>query len=143
MEPNTTNNSVEPPIESPQVPPEMPTPVFQQPEQPQTTPKKPKKSNKKLYIIIGVVVVIIAAATIVYFVFGKQIKEAVSNSKNNVTSTTKTQTDTSRVGLTTSVLTTNATDESKTANTNNSSLADEASNDVNSVGDSVNENNLK
>jgi flagellar basal body-associated protein FliL len=123
---------------------QTPTPVVEQPPQPQITTPTPKKSNKKMYVIVAVIVAVVVIALISYFVLAntKSTVKPADTGKGG-TGTAKSVTDSSTVGSMTSILTNNVTSESNTTNTNDSSLASDASSAVGNVGDSVNENNIK
>jgi hypothetical protein len=147
MEPTPLNNQEQPQSQpQPQTPPPAETPsapVNQLTRPPMTIPTS-KKSQKKLYIIIGIVVVVIIVAVIGYLVLINK-KPAVTPADNgkNGTTTASNTTDNSTVGLITSVLTSNASGETKVTNTDESNLSSDANNVAGSLGDSVNENNIK
>jgi cytoskeletal protein RodZ len=119
------------PIDNQAQPPIAPVIESQQP---------PKKSSKKRFIVIIILLVIILSVA-GYLAYG-YYSPATETTDTDQTSTETDQSTTLTIEDLTNLLTLSATSESKLTDTDDSSIAEDASNAASNVGDSIDENSL-
>jgi cytoskeletal protein RodZ len=154
METQTPNEPNQSPVTEPSANP-TPTPLYPEtmpedstvePPTKQAFPSTAKKISKKFIIILTTVVIIILAVG-GYFAYGyfypaTETNEAVETADQTSAQTNDVPSDTLDINAATSTLTSAADSESTIINTDDSSVAADASATAGNVGDSVDENNF-